>query len=42
VVVSDRFWRNHLNADRNAMGRTLQINGRTATIVGIGHPTFWA
>ena len=40
VVVSDRFWRNRLNADPNAVGRTLQINGRTATIVGIGPPDF--
>lgn len=40
VVVSDRFWRNRLNADPNTVGRTLQINGRTATIVGIGPPDF--
>ncbi|HYL34655.1 MAG TPA: ABC transporter permease [Bryobacteraceae bacterium] len=40
VVVSDRFWRNRLKADPNAVGRTIRINGRTATIVGIGPPDF--
>ncbi len=40
VVVSDRFWRNRLNADPTAVGRTIQINGQTATIVGIGPQDF--
>jgi len=40
VVVSDRFWRNRLNADPNAVGRTIRINGRTASIVGIGPAEF--
>jgi predicted permease len=40
VVVSDRFWRRRLNADPNAVGRSMQINGQTATIVGIGPPDF--
>jgi len=35
VVVSDLFWRNRLNASRNAVGTTLRVNGQTATIVGI-------
>jgi predicted permease len=40
VVVSDRFWRAHLGADPNAVGRRLRLNGRMATIVGIGPKDF--
>jgi putative ABC transport system permease protein len=35
AVVSDQFWRNRLNADPNAMGRTLNLGGRAYTIVGV-------
>jgi len=40
VVVSDRFWRRHLGADPHAVGRTFRLNGRPATIVGIGPAGF--
>jgi predicted permease len=40
VVVSDRFWRTHLDADPHAVGRNLRLNGSTATIVGIGPKNF--
>jgi predicted permease len=40
VVVSDRFWRTHLNADPQAVGRTLRLNGSMATIVGVGPRNF--
>ena len=40
VVVSERFWRTHLGADPQAVGRTLRVNGRNATIVGIGPKGF--
>jgi macrolide transport system ATP-binding/permease protein len=40
VVVSDRFWRNHLDADPHAVGRSLRLNGSMATIVGIGPKNF--
>ena len=40
VVISDRFWRTRLNADPGAIGRTLRLNGQTATIVGIGPQEF--
>ena len=40
VVVSDRFWRNHLDSDPRALGRTLRLNGSTVTIVGIGPRNF--
>lgn len=35
VVISDRFWRNSLNASPTAVGQTLHLNGQPATIVGI-------
>lgn len=40
VVVSDPFWRRRLNADPEAVGRTLRVNGWTATIVGIAPDGF--
>ena len=40
VVVSDRFWRTHLDSDPHAVGRTLRLNGSLATIVGIGPKDF--
>ena len=35
VVVSDRYWRGRLNADPDAVGQTIHLNGQSATIVGI-------
>ena len=35
VVVSERFWRRRLDADPDAVGRTLRVNGRGVTLVGI-------
>lgn len=40
VVISDSFWRRRLNADPEAVGRTLRVNGRTATIVGVAPDGF--
>lgn len=40
VVVSDRFWRNHLNSSPDAVGQTLRLNGQPATIVGITPKNF--
>lgn len=40
LVVSNRFWRTHLGADPNAVGRRLRLNGVMATIVGIGPQGF--
>jgi predicted permease len=40
VVISDRFWRNRLNSSPNAVGQTVQLNGQTATIVGITPKNF--
>jgi macrolide transport system ATP-binding/permease protein len=35
VVITDRFWRNRLNASPDALGQTLRLNGQPATVVGI-------
>ena len=40
VFISDRFWRERMNADRDAVGRTMRVNGLTATIVGVGPKDF--
>ena len=40
VVVTDRFWRTHLNSDPHAVGRAMRLNGQLATIVGIAPEDF--
>ena len=35
VVITDRYWRSRLNADPDAIGQTIHLNGQSATIVGI-------
>jgi len=40
VVVSDRFWRTRLEADPRAVGRSLNINSQTVTVVGVGPQDF--
>ena len=40
VFVSDHFWREQLNSDPFAVGRTIRVNGQTATIVGVGPKAF--
>ena len=40
VVLSNRFWKRRLGADPNCIGRTLQLNGRSFTIIGVMPPTF--
>ena len=40
VVVSERFWRTRMDADPNAVGRPLRVNGQSATIIGIGPKDF--
>jgi predicted permease len=40
VVVSDRYWRAHLNADPHAVGKTLRVNQHELTIVGVAPPAF--
>jgi predicted permease len=40
AVVSDRFWRDRLNARPDAVGRHITLNGQSATIVGVAAPRF--
>ena len=38
VVLSDGFWRSHFAAEEDAIGRTLELNGKTYTVVGVAPP----
>lgn len=38
VVLSDTYWRNVFGADPGIIGTTAEINGRTATFVGVAEP----
>lgn len=40
VFISDRFWRNRMDADPDAVGRAIHVNGQITTIVGIGPKDF--
>ena len=40
VLISDRFWRRHFNADRNVIGRTLILDKMPTTIIGVMPPGF--
>jgi predicted permease len=35
VVISDRYWRSHFNADPDVIGQAVRLNGQSATIVGV-------
>ena len=46
VVLSDRLWRTHFGADPNAVGRTIQLNGRSVQVIGVmpadfEYPILW-
>jgi predicted permease len=40
VVVSYRYWQNHLGSDLKALGKSLRVNGQPCTIIGIAPPEF--
>jgi putative ABC transport system permease protein len=40
IVVSDGFWRAHLGADPNTVGRMIDASGAKRTIVGVMRPGF--
>jgi predicted permease len=40
VVISYRFWEEHLGADSSIVGKTIRINGYPCTIVGVGQKEF--
>ncbi|HTW59012.1 MAG TPA: ABC transporter permease [Terriglobales bacterium] len=35
VVISDAFWRRKFNRDPNVLGKTFQVDGAVATVVGV-------
>jgi len=40
VVVSYRYWREHLGSDPGIIGKSLRINGYPCTVIGIGPKEF--
>ena len=38
VLLSDHFWRTHFGADSQVLGRAINLNGATATIIGVMPP----
>ncbi len=40
VVISERFWRSHLDRDRTPVGAVLRLDGQTFTIVGVVPASF--
>jgi predicted permease len=40
VIVSERFWRAHMNSDPQAVGSAVRLNGQLATIVGVAPKNF--
>lgn len=40
VVISDRLWRTRFAADSGVVGRTIRLNGRAFTVVGVAPATF--
>ncbi|HWG38096.1 MAG TPA: ABC transporter permease [Terriglobales bacterium] len=40
AVVSNRFWREHMNADPRAVGSTIEGNHTALTVVGVAPPGF--
>ena len=40
VVLSDEFWRRRFNSDPNALGKTIDLNAETYTIIGVMPPSF--
>ena len=40
AVISDRFWRTHFDADPQALGRSLTLDGEARTVVGVMPPGF--
>lgn len=35
VVISEQFWRDHLDSDPNVLNRTLTLDGKQHTVVGV-------
>jgi putative ABC transport system permease protein len=35
VLISDRFWRSHFDADKQVVGRSINLSGISTTIIGV-------
>lgn len=40
VELHYRFWRRHFNGDRNVIGKTLELDHKAYTIIGVTRPNF--
>lgn len=40
AALSEEFWRTHFNADRNVLGRSITLDGRAYTVVGVMPASF--
>ena len=40
VLLSDALWRADFGADRNVVGKSIRVNGRQGTVVGVMPPKF--
>jgi len=40
VVLSYGFWQRHFGADRSVIGKTIRLNEKPATVVGVASPEF--
>ncbi|HEY7546298.1 MAG TPA: ABC transporter permease [Blastocatellia bacterium] len=40
VILSHAFWQSYLAGDREAVGRTLQLDGKSVTVIGVMPPEF--
>lgn len=40
VVLGDRFWRAHFAGDPGVVGKSVRLNGRSYTVVGVAPPGF--
>src|SRR5215471_7790869 len=40
IVLSHYFWRQHFAGDLNIVGRTLLLNGKSFTVIGVTSPDF--
>ncbi len=39
TLISDAFWRAHFAADPNVLGRTVRVNSRPSTVIGVMPPS---
>jgi predicted permease len=40
IVLADAFWRRQFQADPQAVGRSIALNGTAFTVIGVASPTF--